>query len=40
MAQSIRQICLRLLARLLALFTRDPGPGWKPSRRDPSLDGR
>lgn len=40
MAQSIRQICLRLLARLLALFIRDPGPGWKPSHRGTSLHGR
>lgn len=40
MAQSIRQIGLRLLAHLLALFTRDPGPGWKPSHRGTSLDGR
>jgi hypothetical protein len=40
MAQSIRQICLSLLAKLLTLFSRDQAAGWKRSDRRPTLIGR
>lgn len=40
MARAIRQIGLILLSHLLALVARDPGAGWKRSRRPPSLHGR
>ncbi len=39
MAQTIRQVCLKLLVALLRLFARPSRSGWQRSERPPTLTG-